>query len=295
MNISEHIILFEQEMKRRQFSVQTIHNYSSCLKNFFGQSVKDHPKNINESDIRTFLGKFNESNTQRVYHSAIKKFYEICLGQKEKFKYIPYCRINRRYPIILSQSETQKLFDACDNIKHKAIMYVAYATGVRVSELLNIRLCNIDRANMVIHIMHGKGAKQRQVTMKPELLKIIETYWRVYRTKEYLFEGQNKGQYSAGSINQFLNKYALKAGIKKKVHIHLLRHLYATHSLEAGENLYVTQKVLGHSSPKTTADFYYHISPHIIANAYSPIQNLKGTHVATATVNEVKNSLTHKV
>lgn len=87
MNISEHVSFFEQEMKRRNYSQQTIDVYSSNLKSFFGQSKKDHPKNINETDIREFLGKFSEPNTQRSYHSAIKKFYEVCLGQKEKFKY----------------------------------------------------------------------------------------------------------------------------------------------------------------------------------------------------------------
>ena len=113
MNISEHTTFFEQEMKRRNFGQQTIENYSSCLKKFFGQSTKDHPKNINEADIRTFLSSFTTPNTQRAYHSAIKKFYEICLGQKEKFKYIPYCRADKKLPIPLSQSEVQRMFDVC--------------------------------------------------------------------------------------------------------------------------------------------------------------------------------------
>lgn len=105
MNISEHITFFEQEMKRRNYGQQTIENYSSCLKKFFGQSIKDHPKNINETDIRNFLSTFDEPNTQRAYHSAIKKFYEICMGQKEKFKYIPYAKKSNKLPIVLSVEE----------------------------------------------------------------------------------------------------------------------------------------------------------------------------------------------
>lgn len=139
MNISEHVTFFEQEMKRRNFSSQTIENYSSCLKKFFGQSTKDHPKNINESDIREFLGKFTTPNTQRGYHSAIKKFYEICLGQKEKFKYIPYCRKDKKLPIVLSQQEVQRMFDVCANLKHKVILALLYSCGLRVSELIDLK------------------------------------------------------------------------------------------------------------------------------------------------------------
>lgn len=275
MNIPKHIEIFTKELDRRKYSPMTIKNYASNLGVFFNFfRHKEHPSHLNESDIKEYLSSFSQSNTQRSHHGAIKKYYEICLKQKNKFKYIPYCNKEQKHAIILSQEETQKLFDSCSNLKHKTIMYVAYATGVRVSELLSIKLSDIDRANGVIHIMNGKGSKQRQVTMKPELLKIISDYWRKYKTKEYLFEGQFGGKYTASSINQFLKKYAQIAGIKKNVHIHLLRHLFATHSLEAGENLYTTQMALGHSSPKTTADIYYHISPNIIANAYSPIINL---------------------
>ena len=101
MNISEHTDNFIQEMKRRNFSKNTIDNYSSCIKYFFGQSKKDHPKNINEQDIKTFLGTLKQTNTQRNYHSAIKKFYDVCLGQKEKFRYIPYARKDGKLPIVL--------------------------------------------------------------------------------------------------------------------------------------------------------------------------------------------------
>ena len=277
MNISTWINSFEKDMRVLGDANNTQFNYLSQIRQFLGYFEKlglTSPERINAESVKEYLLLKIKPNTQRHAHSAIKHFYKLTIHQEFKFKYIPYTKKEKSYPIILSKEETQKLFNACDNVKHKTIMYVAYATGVRVSELLGIRLCDIDRPNMVIHIMHGKGAKQRQVTMKSELLKIIEDYWRIYRTKEYLFEGQLGGQYTASSINQFLKHYAQKAGIKKKVHIHLLRHLYATHSLEAGENLYVTQKCLGHSNPATTANIYYHISPHLIANAYSPILNV---------------------
>jgi len=119
MNISEHITNFVQEMKRRNYSQKTIENYASSVKVFFEQSKKDHPKNINESDIKDFLAKPQMVNTQRNYHSAIKKFYDICRGQKDKFRYIPYARKEQKLPIVLSQQEVQKMFDVCENLKHK--------------------------------------------------------------------------------------------------------------------------------------------------------------------------------
>lgn len=122
MNISEHTGNFIQEMKRRNYAQNTIDNYVSCLNLFFGKSTKDHPKNINETDIKIFLGTFKEVNTQRNYHSAIKKFYDICLGQKEKFKYIPYAKKNEKLPIVLSVEEIQKMFSVCENTKHKVII-----------------------------------------------------------------------------------------------------------------------------------------------------------------------------
>ncbi len=277
MNISEHVGKFIQEMNRRKYSDQTISMYVSNLQMFFSWVKKDHPKNVNEQDIRDYLSLIKTSNTQRCHHSAIKKFYEICLGQKDKFKFLPYAKKSNKTPIILDQSEIQKLFDACTNIKHKAILFVLYATGVRVSELLSIRLRDIDRANMVIHVMNGKGDKQRQVTMKSELLKILSDYWRIFKPKEFLFEGQVGGKYTESSIRQFINKYASLAGIKKRVYPHLLRHCSFTHSLEAGENLYTIQKIAGHNNPKTTS-IYLHMSPKIIANAYSPIQSIKITN-----------------
>jgi site-specific recombinase XerD len=154
-------------------------------------------------------------------------------------------------------------------------MLIAYSTGVRVGELLDIKLSDIDRANGVIHIMHGKGAKQRDVVLKPELLKLIEDYYRVYRPKVYMIEGQYGGKYTASSINQFLKKYGSIAGITKKIHIHLLRHLYTSHAIEGGENIYVVQKCLGHASPITTSKIYCHINPNIVKNSYSPLATLR--------------------
>lgn len=273
MNISEHITFFEQEMKRRNFGQQTIENYSSCLKKFFGQSIKDHPKNINESDIRNFLSSFTTPNTQRAYHSAIKKFYEICLGQKEKFKYIPYCRTDKKLPIPLSQSEVQRMFDVCENLKHRVIMCLLYSCGLRVSELINLKWSHIDRSRMIINIIAGKGKKDRQVMLSEKIIPILEQYYREYMPKEYVLNGQTEIQYSARSVGEVVKQLAEKAGISKRVYAHLMRHNAFTHMVESGVDINLVQRIAGHSNVKTTM-MYCHISNDLISKIQSPINNI---------------------
>lgn len=274
MNISEHIGLFEQEMKRRNYGIQTIENYSSCLKKFFGQSLKDHPKNVNEQDIRDFLFKFDEPNTQRGYHSAIKKFYEICLGQKEKFKYLPYCKPNKKLPIVLSQDEIQKMFDVCDNLKHRVILALLYSTGLRVSELINLKWVHIDRSRMIINILQAKGHKDRQVGLNESLIPLLEEYWGKYKSVDYVLNGQNFPQYSARSVGEVIKQLAKKAGLSKRVYTHLIRHCTFTHMVEMGTDINLIQKIAGHSNVKTTA-IYTHISDNIISKIQSPISKIK--------------------
>lgn len=275
MNISEHIHFFEQEMIRRNFGRQTVENYSSCLKKFFGQSIKDHPKNINESDIRNFLSTFDTPNTQRAYHSAIKKFYEICLGQKEKFKYIPYCRKDKKLPIVLSQQEIQRMFDVCENTKHRVILALLYSCGLRVSELINLKWKHIDRSRMIINIIAAKGNKDRQVMLTPTIIPLLEKYYREYKSVEYVFNGwKNEPQYSARSVGEVMKQLADKAGIKsKRVYTHLIRHCTFTHLVEGGTDINIIQKLAGHNNVKTTMQ-YCHISNNLISKIHSPIEGI---------------------
>lgn len=273
MNISEHTDNFIQEMKRRNFSKNTIDNYSSCIKYFFGQSKKDHPKNINEQDIKTFLGTLKQTNTQRNYHSAIKKFYDVCLGQKEKFRYIPYARKDGKLPIVLSVYEVQKMFSVCENSKHKVILALLYSCGLRVSELINLKWSNIDRSRMIINIIQAKGKKDRQVMLTPELIPLLEKYWAEYKSKEYVLNGQFQFQYSDRSVGEVVKQLAAKSGINKRVYTHLLRHCSFTHMVENGTDINLVQKIAGHSSVKTT-NLYLHISHNHISKIKSPLSDI---------------------
>lgn len=125
MNNPKYIDEFVKEMKRRNFAETTIKNYRNNLESFFKYfERKEHPLHINETEIKEYLGQFSEPNTQRSHHGAIKKFYDICIGQPEKFKYIPYARKNKKLPIVLSQEEVQKMFSVCENLKHKVILAI---------------------------------------------------------------------------------------------------------------------------------------------------------------------------
>lgn len=273
MNISEHTSKFIQEMKRRNYSENTIYNYTKSLEVFFSKSTKDHPKNINEDDIRQFLNQFDEPNTQRSYHGAIKKFYEICLNQKNKFKYIPYARKNKKLPIVLSIQEIQSMFNVCENKKHKVILGLLYSAGLRVGELINLKWVDIDRSRMIINIIQAKGKKDRQVTLSPDLIPLLEDYWKEYKPKEFILNGQFSNQYSERSVNEVIKQLAEKSGIKKRVYTHLIRHCYATHLVESGTDINIIQRLLGHSNVKTTA-IYTHISHNLISKVNNPLSNI---------------------
>jgi len=274
MNITEHINYFIQEMKRRNYAQNTIDVYVPCLKQFFAWAKADHPKNISAEIIRTYLAGFNQPNTQRANHSAIKKFYSICLHQENKFRYLPYARKQKKLPIILSQDEVQAIFNACVNLKHKTIMALMYATGMRVGEVINLKPQHIDSSRMVINIIQGKGAKDRQVMLPEPLLQLLRQYFRQYRPVEFLFNGQDSTQYSERSINQFLKHYAGQAGIKKRVYAHLFRHSCFTHMVEGGIDINLIQKLAGHSNIKTTM-IYCHISDKLISGINSPFSQIQ--------------------
>lgn len=273
MRVSEHIGKFIQEMKRRNYCQNTIDNYASCVKIFFEQSTKDHPKNINEADIKAFLAKPAMVNTQRNYHSAIKKFYEICLGQKEKFRYIPYARKEQKLPIVLSQDEIQRMFNVCDNLKHKTILALLYSVGIRVSELINLKWQHIDRSCGVINIISAKGKKDRQVPLSNTIIPLLEKYYKEYRSKLYVLNGQFDLQYSDRSVGQVVKQLAAKAGINKDVWTHLIRHCSLTHMVENGTDISLIQRIAGHSNVKTTS-IYLHTSHNLIRKIQSPIQSI---------------------
>ena len=273
MKTSEHKQTFIQEMKRRGYRQNSIQNYSSCIDVFVSTVKKDHPKNINEQDIKDFLRNCVKANTQRNYHSAIKLFYEICLNQKQKFKNIPYTKVDKNIPIILSVEEIQKMFNVCENKKHKLMLALLYSCSLRVSELINLKWKDVDRSRMVIYILNAKCGKDRQVGLNESLIKSMEDYYREYKTQSFIFSGQFGEKYSDRSVGQVVKQLAKKAGINKRVYTHLIRHCSASHLLDVGTDIHMIQRLLGHSSVKTTS-IYLHTSHTTISKIKSPLENI---------------------
>jgi integrase/recombinase XerD len=274
MEISNTIKSFEAEIRRKGYREESIKNYISCVTKFM-YHFKDRltPKHTNEQDIKDFLSQFKEHNTQRGYHSAIKCFFRYEVRQPNKFKYIEYCKRNRRLPIVLSVEEIRKIIFSASNLKHKTILCLMYSTGMRVGEVIDLKISNVDSSRMVINIQDAKGGKDRQVPLDPTLLELLDIYFKEYTPKEYVFNGQIDLQYSSRSIAQFLQKYSDISGIKKRVYPHLIRHCAATHLVEAGLDMSILQRILGHSNIKTT-HIYGHISHNLISRVKTPLQGI---------------------
>lgn len=162
-------------------------------------------------------------------------------------------------PEVLSEEEVKAILDATENLKHKAILMTIYSAGLRISEVINLKIKDIDSQRMQIRVEQGKGKKDRYTLLGKKTLEVLRKYFQLYKPRVYIFEGMDGQQYSKSSITQILKTSVLKAGIKKRVSVHTLRHSFATHLLEGGVNLRYIQSLLGHGSSKTT-EIYTHIT-----------------------------------
>lgn len=279
MNISEHSNKLRKYMEFRNYSPRSTDNYVCCFEKFLSEFEKKgvaHPDKINSDMIIEFLSKFKEPATHSGYHSAIKIYYEkIARVGIEKFKYIERPKRNNKLPIVLSVDEIQRMFNVCENKKHKVILALLYSCSLRVSELINLKWKDIDRSRMIINIIQAKGNKDRQVGLNDKLLQLLEEYYREYKSIVYVLNGQgDSAQYSERSVGQVVKQLALKAGIEnKRVYTHLMRHTSATHMVENGIDINLIQKLLGHSNVKTT-NIYTHISHNHISKIQSPLAQI---------------------
>lgn len=276
MNIGKYIQMYSEDLRLKNYAQSTIDNYCSQVKCFLEHfdKVVTKPSEINERQIKSWLLEAKEINSRKHRISAVKLFYSLTGKQPLKFKSIEYPRADKKLPVVLSEDEVQRMFDVCQNVKHKTIMALLYSTGMRVGELINLRWCHIDRARKVINIIRGKGQKDRQVMLTDGLIVLLEKYYKMYKTKDYIFGGQFGEQYSDRSVNQFLKEYARQAGIKKRVYAHLMRHNSFTHMVEAGTDINLIQKLAGHANVKTTL-IYTHISDQTISKIKSPLEKIK--------------------
>lgn len=262
--------------------IQLVYNSNSTRENYKSQirCFLDHfkneiePKSISNDKIKLWLLDAKTINSRKHRLCAINSFYKITVDMPSKIQKIPYPKAEKKLPIILSIEEIQKMFDVCENKKHKVILSLLYSCGLRVSELLNLKWNHIDRNRMIINIISGKGKKDRQVMLDCKLIPLLIDYWREYKSKEYVLNGQFDIQYSQQSVLQVVKQLAKKAGIdNKRVYTHLLRHCSFTHLVENGTDINLIQRLAGHSSVKTTG-LYLHISHNHISKIPSPLQSI---------------------
>jgi integrase/recombinase XerD len=205
--------------------------------------------------------------------NAIKFYFEKVLKREKFFADIPRPKKHSTLPKHISPSDVKKLLDNTTNLKHSTMLKMCYGMGLRVSEIVGLKVSHIDSGNMQVHIVRGKGKKDRYVNLPESILAQLREYFKEYRPKEYLFEGQYGGQYTTRSAQKVFKDAMKRAGINKEVGIHGLRHSYATHLMEAGTDIGHIQKLLGHEDIRTTL-IYAKVTDRDVTKVKSPLDSL---------------------
>ncbi|GGW73227.1 site-specific recombinase XerD [Winogradskyella epiphytica] len=252
-----------QKLELKKYSNNTVKSYVNSFEDFINYYYDKDVDSLNELDIRAYLTnliKEKRSNSYiNVAINSIKFYYEIVKGMPNRLYMIERPRPEKKLPIVLSKDQVRKVIDCTNNIKHRCVVSLLYSAGLRRSELLNLKPHHIDSSRMLIHVTDAKGNKERYTLLSENTLKDLRTYYKQYKPATYLFESPTKGQFSANSVGKIVSEAAERAGIKKRVSPHVLRHSFATHLLESGTDLRYIQLLLGHNSTKTT-EIYTHVA-----------------------------------
>ena len=265
---------FLQKLELKKYSNSTVKNYVHSFEKFINYYKDRELFSINENDIRLYLQKLIKEEKSNSYINmainAIKFYYEMVLGMPNRFYSIERPRKESKLPKVLSKGEIISIINHTNNIKHKCIVSLLYSSGLRRSELLQLKLKDIDSKRMVIRVEQAKGNKDRYTVLNKSVLDDMRTYFKIYQPKTYLFENPNSDKkYSSSSVLQIVVKSARNAGIKERVTPHMLRHSFATHLLESGTDIRYIQILLGHNSTKTTE-----IYTHVATNSFKEIKDL---------------------
>ena len=268
----------EEDLRLRGYSPSTIRCYLGRVKQFVAYFMRP-PDQLTPEDIRQYqlyltddLGASWSVFNQAV--CALRFFFCVSLGKDWAVKALPYRRPSKRLPVVLSPLEVRCLLDQVVNLKHRTLLTVGYATGLRISEVLHLRVSDIDCQRMTVRVEQGKGRKDRYVMLSPKLLELLREYRSQYRSESWLFAGGRPGQpLSRESVGKVFCRALQQTGLSKPASFHSLRHAFATHLLEAGTNIRTVQVLLGHRSLAST-QVYTHVSPHYLAATPSPFDLL---------------------
>jgi len=276
--------VFNAQLIINRYSASTRRSYYSMFRKFLKYVYPKPLYQVGREDVMQYhLDLITHHNISRSYQNqsinAIKFYLEHVLKQDRHVFELGRPVTQSKLPQVLSQKEVFAILKSTDNIKHKAILTCIYSAGLRISEVINLKISDIDSANMRIWVRDAKGSKDRITLLSNNLLKLLRVYFPKHKPTEYLFESPYKTQYSPTSIRKFLARSVKKAGIRTKVTPHTLRHSFATHLLEHGTNLRYIQSLLGHSSSKTT-EIYTHVCSTKFAEIQSPLDSMLEKHVS---------------
>jgi integrase/recombinase XerD len=267
-----------EELRLRNYSSHTERAYIRCLANFakhFGTAPdRLGPEHIR--DYQLFLVQQKKLSWSPFNQTvcALRFFYHDVLHRKWMIEHIPYPRHEQKLPVVLSPTEIAALFQNTPNLKHRAILMTLYAAGLRVSELTNLKVTDIDSPRQAICVHQGKGHKDRQLMLSPKLLEILQLYWKKYRPMTWLFPGQRPERpITQTTVWRICQQARAAAQLVKPVSPHTLRHCFATHLLEEATDLRCIQILMGHRNLKTTAR-YLHISNLAVRSTVSPLDRL---------------------
>jgi len=266
----------EGDLKLRGLSPKTQSCYLSCARQF-AEHYRRSPARMGEREIKDFLrylAKEREASAATLYMfvASFRFLYKVTLQRPDAVMGIPFPKVPQRLPEILAGSETELLISCITSIKHRTIAAAQYGAGLRIGEARRLRPQDIDSARGVIHVREGKGGKARQVMLSEKLLAMLREYWRIERPQgEWLFPSPKNPARPIGedAVRKALHRAAQAARLKKKVTLHTLRHCFATHLLELGNDMEVIQHVLGHASVRTTRR-YAHVRAEFLRRIQSP-------------------------
>jgi site-specific recombinase XerD len=272
---------FKRQLDLKSYSPSTIRTYSNEFVQFLIM-IKSRPAaDFTEDRIKNYLQYCSEKlklseNTLHSRINALKFYYEQVLGREKFFWEIPRPKKPLLLPKVISKEQIASLINAIENTKHKTIIMLAYACGLRVSEVVSLKVRHIDGKRKMLFIERGKGKKDRIVSLSPNMLIMLREYYKQYKPKDYLFEGQFENEHlTTRSIQNVLQKAKEKAGIKQDGSMHMLRHSFATHLLDKGIDVVFIQKLLGHNDIKTTLK-YLHVTNKDLINILSPLEDIEG-------------------
>jgi len=267
-----------EELQLRNYSTHTQRAYIRCVADF-AKHFKVAPDRLGPEHVREYQlflvqrkklswSPFNQTVC------ALRFFYHDVLHRKWMIEHIPYPRHEQKLPVVLSPAEVAALFQNTPNLKHRAILMTMYAAGLRVSEVINLRVTDIDRQRQLICVRQGKGHKDRQVMLSPKLLELLQIYWKGYRPMTWLFPGQRPERpLTQTTVWRIWQQARVAAQLVKPVSPHTLRHCFATHLLEEATDLRRIQILMGHRNLKTTAR-YLHVSNLAVRSTVSPLDRL---------------------